>query len=271
VSNDSGIQWTQVDAPKGLPPRFRWIGWVVVLAVVGALVAFALIEGDKIARDVAGGVVRSGVTTALDLPEGQEVDVDLGGGLLVFQAITGSVDDVTVTVPGVAFGPAVGTLVLRASDVPLDPRKPVGTLDADMLLDEANMLLLAGNLSSAPLTNVSLADATLTVGADLAGVPATLALTPTVTELGAVAFTPGAATAGGAAVSIEELAAGPLAPIAAVLLTSQPLCVAQELPEVLTVSNAAVVDGRFVVTASGSDVALSSLGGKGSCEPPPAV
>jgi hypothetical protein len=271
VSNDSGIQWTQIDAPKGLPPRFRWIGWVVVLGIVGALVTFALIEGDKIARDVAGGVVRSGVSTALQLPEGQEVDVDLGGGLLVFQAVTGSIDDVTVTVPGVAFNGAVGTLVLRVSDVPLDPRKPVGTLDADIRVDQANMLLLAGYLSAAPVTSVTLADTAMTVGTDLGGVPATVELAPSVTELGAVVFTPGVVTAAGAPVTPEELAAGPFAPAAAALLTSQPICVAKELPEVLTVSRAAVDGSDFVVTATGTGVTLSSLGTKGTCDPPPAA
>ncbi|MCU1544370.1 MAG: hypothetical protein JWM50_2235 [Microbacteriaceae bacterium] len=271
MSDDSGIHWTQIDAPKGLPPRFRWIGWIIVLAVVAALVTFALIEGDKIARDVAGDVVRTGVTTALKLPEGQEVDVDLGGGLLVFQAITGSIDDVRVSIPDVAFGEAVGTLVLRVSDVPLDPRKAVGTLDADMRLDGPNMLLLSGYLSAAPLTSVTLADSAMTIGADLAGVPTTLVLTPSVTDLGQVVFTPGAATAGGAPASVEELVAGPLGPVAAPLLTSQPLCVAQFLPDALTVSQARVDGPDFVVTATGTDVTLSALATKGNCEPPPAA
>jgi hypothetical protein len=266
VSNDSGIHWTQVDAPRGLPPRFRWVGWVIVLGVVAALVTFALVESDKIARDVAGGVVRTGVTSALDLPEGQQVDVDLGGGLLVFQAVTGSIDDVEITVPGVAFNGATGTLVLRASDVPLDAGEPVGTIDADIRLDSANMMILAGYLSAAPLSSVTLAEATMTLGADLAGTATTLALVPTVTELGQVVFTPGAATAGGAPVSPEELAAGPLGPAAAVLFSSQPLCVAQELPAALSVSKAGVEGTDFVVTATGSDVALSSLGTKGTCE-----
>jgi hypothetical protein len=247
VSDDAGIHWTQIDAPKGLPPRFRWIGWLIVLAVVAGLVTFALVEGDKIARDIAGGAVRSGVTTALELPEGQEVDVDLGDGLLVFQAITGSIDSVRVTIPNVAFEQAVGTLVLRVSDVPLDPRKAVGALDADMVLDSPNMLLLAGYLSAAPLSSV------------------------TVTDLGQVVFTPGAATAAGAPVSVEELVGGPLGPVAAPLLASQPLCVAQNLPASLAVSNAQVEGDHFVVTASGTDVTLSSLGTKGTCAPPPAA
>ena len=267
VGSDSGIQWTSIDAPKTVPPRFRWIGWLVVLAIVGALVTFALIEGDKIVRDIAGGVVRSGVVAALDLPDTQEVDVDLGGGLLVFQAITGKLDSVDVTVPDVAFGEAVGTLALTVTDVPLDPGKPVGTLTADVVFDEANVAKYAGYLSGAPLTSLVLADQAATVGADLGGVPVTVSLTPSVAT-GAVVFTPAAVTAGGVAATVEELAAGPLAPLAAPMLASRPLCVAQYLPAALTVSGAVVSGNTLVITATGSDVGLAALGSKGTCEAP---
>jgi hypothetical protein len=96
-------------------------------------------------------------------------------------------------------------------------------------------------------------------------------LVPSVTDLGQVVFTPGAATAAGAPVSVEELVGGPLGPVAAPLLASQPLCVAQNLPASLAVSNAQVEGDHFVVTASGTDVTLSSLGTKGTCAPPPAA
>jgi hypothetical protein len=267
VGSESGIQWTSIDAPKTIPPRFRWIGWLVILGIFGALVTFALIEGDKIVRDVAGGVVRSGVVAALDLPDTQKVDVDLGGGLLVFQAITGKLDSVDVTVPDVAFGEAVGTLALTVTAVPLDPGKPVGTLTADVLIDEGNLAKYAAYLSSVPLTSVVLADQFATVGADLAGVPVTVALAPSVAT-GAVVFTPAAVTAGGVASTVEEIAAGPLAPLAAPMLASRPLCVAQYLPKALTVTGAAVTGKNLVITATGANVGLASLGTKGTCEPP---
>lgn len=267
MSGDSGIQWTSIDAPKTIPPRLRWIGWVVILAIVGGFVAFALVEGDKIVRDVAGGVVRTGIVTALDLPENQEMQVDLGGGFLVFQALTGSIDSVDVTIPDVAFGEATGTLSLTVTEVPLDPGKPVGTLTADVAFDEANLAKYAGYLSGAPLTSLVLADQVVTIGADVAAVPVTVALTPSVAT-GAVVFTPTAVTAGGVASTVEEVVAGPLGAVAAPMLASRPLCVAQYLPEALSVASVVVDGDRLVVTATGEGVGLRSLGSKGTCEPP---
>ena len=269
MSSDSGIQWTSIDAPKSIPPRFRWIGWIVVLAVVGALVTFALIEGDKIVRDIATGVVRTGVTSALELPEGQKVDVELGDGLLVFQAVTGKIDSVDVHIPGYVFGGATGTLDLTITGVPLDPGKPVAGVSADVSFDEANMLLLGAYLSSAPLNSVVLADDAITIGADLAGNAVTVALAPS-TANNAVLFTPTAVTAGGVPSTVEEVLAGPLAPLAAPMLTSQALCVGQYLPAKLAVSGVVVRDKQLVITAKGADVALAALASKGNCDVPAA-
>ncbi|MET0907877.1 MAG: DUF2993 domain-containing protein [Ilumatobacteraceae bacterium] len=269
MSGDSGIQWTSIDAPKSIPPRWRWIGFVIALAVVGALVAFALIEGDKIVRGIASDVVKSGVSSALQLPEGQEVDVDMGEGLLVFQAVTGSIDSVDVTIPGVAFGGAVGTLALTVEGVSLDPSAPVGTLVARMVLDSANLGAFAGNLSAVPLTSVAIGDGVVGINADLAGQPVTVGLVPTVTG-GAVSFAPTTVTVAGTAMTVEEVMASPLAPLAGPMLTSSAVCLGPYLPKSVAVTGAEVVGETLVVTASGDDVRLTGIGTKGTCEAPAA-
>ena len=258
------MQWKSIDAPKTLPKRFRWIGWLVVLAVVAGLVFFAISEGDKVVRDVATDVVRSGVTNALELPEGTEVDVDLGGGVLIFQAVTGSIDEVVVRVPNVTLAEAAGTLVLTLNGVALDPNRAVENVAAAIELDAANTGLLGARLSQAPFTSLVLADQLITIGADLGGNAVTASLTPAVAE-GVVSFAPAGLTVGGVPATVEEVLAGPLAPAAGPLLTSQPFCVADYLPQSLDVSSAAVVGDRFVLTATGTGVRLSSLGANGAC------
>jgi hypothetical protein len=269
MSGDSGIQWTSIDAPKSIPPRWRWIGFVIALAVVAALVTFALIEGDKIVRDVASDVVKSGVSSALQLPEGQDVDVDMGEGLLVFQAITGSIDSVDVTIPNVAFGGAVGTLALTVEGVSLDPSAPVQTLVARVILDSANLSAYAGNLSSVPLTSVNIGDGVVGITADLGGQPVTAGLVPSVAN-NAVSFAPTTVTAAGTATTVEEVMAGPLAPLAGPMLTSSSICLGQYLPKSVTVTGADVVGETLVVRASGDNVRLTGIGTKGTCEAPAA-
>jgi hypothetical protein len=266
---DSGIQWTSIDAPKSIPPRWRWIGFLVALAVVGGLVAFALIEGDKIVRGIASDVVRSGVASALQLPEGQEIDVELGEGLLVFQALSGSIDSVDVAIPGVPFGAATGTLKLTVNGVSLDPTAPVDTLQARVELDADAVSKYAGNLSSAPLTAVTLPGQVVAITADLGGQPVSAALVPTVSN-GAVVFTPVEVAIAGVAVPIPDIMAGPLAAAAGPMLTSTPVCLAQYLPEALTVAGAVVENERLVITAVGNATRLAGLGKKGTCDVPAA-
>jgi hypothetical protein len=258
----------------------RWIGWVLVLAVVGGLVTFAVIEGDKLARGIATDAVRSGVVTALQLPATQEVEVELADGLLLFQAIGGSIETADVHLPGLSLGSAVGDLDLVLGDIPLDPTKPFATLDAALHVDEANMLLWAPTLSGAPLTGVTLGDGAVLIAADLGGVPVTAALAPTLAAplaespdvaRGLVVFTPGAVTEGGVASSIEAILAGPLAPAAAPLLTSAPLCAASLLPKVLHLDAVTAADGRFSITGTATEVRFSNLAGTGVCDPPPAA
>lgn len=269
MSDGSGIQWTSIDAPKSIPPRWRWIGFVIALAIVGGLVGFALVEGDKIVRGIAGDVVKSGVSSALQLPEGQDVDVDLGEGLLVFQAVTGSIDSVDVTIPGATFGPATGTLQLTVEGVALDPSAPVKTLVARVELDADNFSKFAGYLSSAPLNAVTLGSEAVGIGADVGGQQVTASLTPSVAD-GAVSFTPSTITVGDVATPAAEFLAGPLGAAAGPLLTSTALCVADYLPKSLTVTDASVVGDHIVITASGNDVRLTGLGSKGTCEVPAA-
>ena len=267
--SDSGIQWTSIDAPKSIPPRWRWIGFLVALAVVAGLVAFALIEGDKIVRDIAEDVVRSGVTSALQLPADQEVDVELGEGLLVFQAVTGSIDSVDVRIPNASFGPATGTLLLTVEGVSLDPRAPVETLTARVELDSDNLSKYAANLSSAALNSVTIGGDVVDIGAVLADQQVNVALVPSVAN-GTVAFTPVAISAAGAATTVEAVMAGPLASLAGPMLTSGGVCAAEQLPASVAVTGAAVVGEKLVITASGDDVRLSSLGTRGTCEAPAA-
>ena len=131
------------------------------------------------------------------------------------------------------------------------------------------MLLLGGYLSTAPINSVVLADQTVSIGADLAGNAVVVGLAPS-TANNAVLFTPTTVTTGGVASTVDAVLTGPLAPLAAPLLTSQALCIGQYLPAKLTVTQVAVADKKLVITATGKDLALAALASKGNCEAPAA-
>ncbi|MCU1425515.1 MAG: hypothetical protein JWM51_1806, partial [Microbacteriaceae bacterium] len=259
------------DAPRSLPPGSRWIGWLVVLAVVAGLVAFAAIQSDGIARNAAAGTVRSAVVSSLQLPDTQEVDVDFGGGLFFLQALRGTINSVDITISGVLVGEATADLELTGTGVPLEPGAPLDTLTSRIRIDAANLMALGAYISSAPLTGVSLGGETVSVSTDIdaAGTPTpvSVGLAPS-TAGGRVLFTPVTVGVAGAESTAEEALAGPLAPFLGPLLTSPSWCAAQYLPKSLAVSGAAVVDNSFVVTATGNGVPLTgaALTEKGVCE-----
>jgi hypothetical protein len=271
VSQDGPIHFESIDAPRSLPPGTRWIGWLAAVAVVGGLIAFAAIQVDGIARDSAAGTVRSAVVSSLQLPPAQQVDVDFGGGLFFLQALRGTINEVDITIAGVVFGEATTDLELTGTGVPLEPGAPLETLTWKMRIAEANLPALGAYISAAPLSAVSLTGETVTASTDVdaAGTitPVSVAFAPS-TASGRVLFTPIAVSASGVESSLEEAQAGQLAPFLGALLTSPSWCVAQYVPAALPVTAAEVVDGSFVVTATGNSVPLTgtALAAKGACE-----
>jgi hypothetical protein len=235
----SGAGWTSIDAPRGLPPRFRWIGWLVVLGVVAGLVGFALVQGDRIVRDIAASVVRTGVTASVGAH---------------------------VRIPGVVFGPGTGTLHLTLEGVALDPDEPVSRLTARMELDGMEMLAFAGNLSGGTVTAVALGDGVVSPTTDIGGVAVTTGLVPTLAD-GYVSLVPGTLTADGSTLPIADALAGPFGAALGPVVATQPLCVAQLLPAALALASTGADGGVFTVSASGEDVGLGGggLAAKGAC------
>lgn len=273
MTNETGPDWHYVDAPRSLGRVGRIIAWIVILGLLGGVVAFVLDTSDRWARDVATDAVRSAVVTALELDSARDVDIELGEGLLVFQAISGSVDEVTVTVPDFLFEGGSATLVLVVTGVPLDPSSPVESMRATVSFDAAQTNELRTRLSAVEVASATLVAGGVEVAAaiDAAGtlVPLQVRLAPVLAEGGVVVFTPDTVTLDGVAQPAAEFLAGPYGPFAAPVLTPRNLCVAELLPSALTVDGVEVTDSRLVFTARAADVSLRGGGftTKGSCEP----
>ncbi len=244
-------------------PRKKRRGWLIALIVVGILVllgVIAFLVADGIAKDYARDYVRARVIEVLQLPEDAEVDVDLGGGSIILQALAGRIQTVDVTVPELSFGELIGAAELHAEGVPLDELEPVDVLRVDFSVDEGDLASIAGSLSGLTLESIELEDPDIVVASafSLFGlpIPVGMSLTPSAAE-GQLVFTPSSVTVAESTFTAEALLNDPLFGLfARDLLKQQSVCVAGSLPQALVLTDAAVEGDVLVLSITGDGAAL---------------
>jgi hypothetical protein len=247
-------------APK---VRRRWIGWAIAGGVLVVLLVVGFFVGEAAARAYATDRIHDELVGAFELEADHPTQIDLGAGSLLLQAASGSVDRVDVAIDDVPLGDLTGDITLAATGVPLDTAQPAETVAATATIDEANVVGL--QLDSITLGD-GVIDVSATVKALFLSVPVSAAIEPTVRD-GQLVFTPQSVTVNGAAVSVDELLAGPLANVASGFLGAQTFCVAQYLPSAITLQEVDVSDDELELAFAGEDVALggAELSTKGTC------
>jgi len=254
------------------PPKKRRRLWPFVVAVV---VILALIVGvvvaDAAVKAYAQDQIKQKVVAALGVDPATQVDVKLGGGSVLLQALSGKLSTVDVTIPKLAFGTLVGSASMHATQVPLNQSAPLQKLAITYRVSEKNVRVLASQLSGMPLDTITLEQPEIVANATFRvlgfGIPVGLGLTPSASK-GQLEFTPTTILVSGQKFSSKQLIATPgLGSLARSLLKQQSFCVAQYLPKALTVTSVKVVSHELVLGISGDGAALgsSAFTTKGSC------
>ncbi len=246
--------------------RRRWL--FVTLGVVVVLVA-AFFIADAVAKSYAEGRVKSELVSSLGVASTRGVTVDLGGGSILLQALTGRINAVDITVPELSFGTLKGAATVHATGVPLDASTPLQTLEVTFTIPEGDLGALTKNLSGADIQSITLTKPDIVATTKLtvlgASVPVTIGVTPSVSA-GQLAFTPSTIEVAGATFTADQLRASPIfGRLARTLLTQQSFCVAQYLPKTLTASSVTVTDSALVLRFAGDGATLDSLQSKGTC------
>ena len=244
------------------PPRKkRRFGWLIAIVVVAAVLVVGFFVGDHFARQYATDLVRERIIEVLKLDKNTEVAVGLGSGSILLQAIGGSVNDVTVDIPELELGEISAGASVTAAGVPLDMSKPVEKLGITVTVTEEQAQKLKTFLSGIDLTSIELGDGVISVGTDfdvfgLLKVPVSVDLAPSATE-GGIAFDPETIVLDGNQISVQDLRDNPLvSALAGQLLASQTFCVAEYLPQALTLTDVDVVGETLVLKINGDGTAL---------------
>src|SRR5690606_17946834 len=118
------------DPVEPAPKRRR--GLKIALLVAGVLVVLLVVAFfvlDAVGKNLARDYVKERIIAVLGLEPDADISVDLGGGSIILQALTGRVAVVDVEVPELAFGELQGAATVHAESVPLDQNAPVERLD----------------------------------------------------------------------------------------------------------------------------------------------
>lgn len=258
-----------VEAPAPKRRRRRWIGVLIGLVILAALLVVGFFVADRFARQYATDYVRDRIVEVLKIDPATPVEVDLGEGSVLLQAARGALDQVDVQVDSLTFGELTGSASISARTVPLDSSKPVEKLGIVLSVTEANVRKLSGFISGVDLDSIELGNGLIRLGTDFevlfVTIPVAVDLAPSADD-GGISFEPKTIVLGDQEISVADLRASPqFRALAGDLLNSRDFCVASYLPEALTIDDVTVVGSDLVVSIDGdgtalSDPALAALG-----------
>jgi len=261
------------DATTAPPPKKRRRGWLIALVVVGILVVLGVIAffvGEAFAQQYARDYVRTRIVEVLQLPADAQVDVDLGEGSIIFQALAGRVDTVDVDVPDVVFGDLTGDVVFHAEGVPLDAAEPVDALRVDFAIGAEDLAALGEgqDVADAPSFAFEEGEVSLTSAFELFGssIPLGFTFTPSAVD-GALVLTPTSLTVGTQTFEADTTDDSFLGQIARALLQPQTLCIAASVPQALVLGDASIEGQQLILRFDGDGAALggSELSTPGTC------
>ncbi|WP_395639457.1 DUF2993 domain-containing protein [Pseudolysinimonas sp.] len=260
-----------VEPETAAPPTKKRRGWLIALIVLGVLVVLgiiAFIVAESFAKDYARDYVRGKIVDVLQLPADAEVDVDLGAGSIILQALAGRIETVDVDVPDATFGALTGTLSLHGEGVPLDETAPVDTLRVDFAIGADDLAALSEDPSTAPTFAFEGDQVALGSEFELFGavIPIGLTLDPSAAD-GALVLTPTSITIGEQTFESGSEDGSFLGQIASALLQPQTLCIAGSVPQALVLDDAAIDGDELVLTFRGDGAALGGpeLATPGTC------
>ena len=258
------------DAAHGSGERRRPLWPWITLGVLLVLLVGAFFVVDSVARGIARDEIATRVTSALGLPAGTPVEVEVGGGPVLIQLATGRLDSVDVSIQDATFGNLTGDMEVHAEGIPLDPNAPTSLVEVRYAMPESEVAEFSDELAGLPLDSITLEGSEIVTATtfQLFGVPISvgMGLEPSAGAAGEIVFTPTTITVQGQEFSADSLRTAPgFGQLAAALLQQQPVCIAQELPAALVLDRISVEGDELVAQLSAHDAALASFTTKGTC------
>ncbi|HEY4266922.1 MAG TPA: DUF2993 domain-containing protein [Galbitalea sp.] len=254
-------------------PRKRRTGLraFIVILVILVLLVVAFFVGEALARQYATGVIQKQMAKAVGAESPNDVHVSLGSGSFLLQYLGGDIQHVAVNADPVTVEGITGSLKIRASDVPTDLDKPVGTLRVGVVIPVSSLSAKIAAVPQLKSLGVSLKPAgkNLQFSGILAvfgqKIPIGVTATPHVVA-GKPGLTLDKILLGKNQIPVTQFEA--VVPgLASVLKSGASLCIAPSLPKEFVLTGVAVTGQNVVFALDGDGAKLNdtSLSQKGTC------
>jgi hypothetical protein len=245
-------------ATSGAPSRRRRRGGVILLVVILVL-AVLVVVADFAARAYGEGRIRTEIAGALDIPDDDAIDVDIRGFSALLQAAAGRLEQVDIGLDQVSFGELSGSSDITLRGVPIDRSGTTDAIDIAVQMPPDQIESLVARLSDREVDSIEMAGDQVEITAPVTvlglSLPVTVSLDASA-ESGDLALTPVSVEASGQTLSVEQVEERFGGAIASALET-QTVCVAEYIPSILTLEDAAVDDGMLSLRFHGEDAPLS--------------
>jgi hypothetical protein len=238
----------------------RRTGWLIAGGVIAVILITGVVLVETVGRATAETLVRDQIAVSLGTENTDGVTVNLGSGSLVFQVLTGGIDEVTIDLDRVEVNGLEASARVVATEVPLLPSAPLKTLSMTVSIASGEVTKLAGTLSGLELDSIELKDSAIRVSTTLKllfiRIPVALDLLPVATG-NSIAFEPQSVLLGDQQISVADLRNNDtVSGLAGSLLNSQKFCVASSMPAALTIDSVAVNGSDLVIELSADGIAL---------------
>ena len=245
-------------------PRRRRRRWPIVLVVLVVVVALLAVAGEYGARQYADGYVRDRIAEPLGARPA-DVDVDLGDGSLLLQALSNHLSVVTATTDDARIAGLDGRVDLTVRNVSITDRR-AGAVRAEIAVPNQKALKALVQ-KTVDVDAVAFRSGGLRVTKRISILGRSIDIVETLSvgaSGGRVVFTPRRLTVAGARVDLDGIRRGPLASALSGFTKKQSTCVNQSLPAGVTLLSARVDGSTLQLVAGGIQVALSGSS-HGSC------
>lgn len=226
------------------PRKSKWLSWVIGVVIALLVIAGALVAAEFYARGQVQARVQTMAEKYLGVPSGEAIELSYATPVLP-QLIQGQVRDVSASASRVSLGDLSAALSFTAASVPLNDTDPIENGHLELWVDQAQLQALVDAVDTLPVSELKITENNVNAiwNFEVLTIPVPVGIELGVSaHQGQLLLNPDAFTMAGLQLNATELVAQ-LGSMASLITRPWPVCVADQLPAGISLSDVSISDG----------------------------